>query len=115
MSFSWVVVAGTLMFVGIFCISLGSPVPCVGAAIAFVASVIATLLSVRSVGRLPSCVENGGCVRDLVPHLQQPKDYTSREQVAERFKAICEEQLGLDLSKQPYWEDANFVRDWNCG
>ena len=76
-SFLWMVVAATFVFVGIFCMCLGSPVPCVGVAIAFAASVIAALLSVGSVGRLPSCVENGGSVRDLVPLLQQSASCTS--------------------------------------
>jgi hypothetical protein len=53
-----------------------------------------------------------GTLRDLIPH-PLPATYVSRDQVAERFKAICMEELGL--GEEHYKEDANFVRDWNCG
>lgn len=108
-----------LLLCGIVCSMLvGLIAPGAGAVIfigTFTGAIIFGMASNERMGRWNSPIRVGnGTVRDLVPYLQ-PAVYASRDDVARRFKTICEEQLGLDLSKWPHWEDANFVRDWNCG
>ncbi len=113
-SFQWVLVVGVLVVEGILCIWLRGILPAVGTTVLCIVLAVAGVLSLASALQTPpSCDEIGGCVRDLVPYLQPPP-YMSRKEVAQRFKAICEEQLGLDLTQDQHWEDADFVRDWSA-